>query len=307
VSAPVSTDPVGLPADLVAAVVVNRDASDALLGCVASLWAAGAGEVVVVDNASSDGSLERLVAVDSRVVVVPTGRNLGYGRAVNVGAERTSSPYLLVTNPDVVVAEDALRRLAAVLDGEPDAAVAGPCLANTDGSRYPSARAFPSLPVAAGHALVGFLAPDNRWSRRYKMEGALEAASSAQDVDWVSGACFLVRRTAFASVGGFDEGYFMYAEDVDLCWRLGRAGWRVVYVPDATVVHEQGLSTSRYPVRMLLAHHRSTWRFARRSASRSERPLLPLVAVALALRLVAALLRLVLAPPAVPAERRRRA
>ena len=100
----------------------------------------------------------------------------------------------------------------------------------------------------------------------------------------MSGACFLVRRSAFEEVGGFDEAYFMYAEDVDLCWRLGRAGWRAAYVPAAEVTHLQGVSTDPHPYRMILEHHRSLLRFAVRSSSGWRRALLPLVTVGLAVR-----------------------
>ena len=89
--------------------------------------------------------------------------------------------------------------------------------------------------------------------------------ASARTVDWVSGACFLARRSAWEEVGGFDRAYFMYLEDVDLCWRLGSAGWAVAYEPAAQVVHVQGVSADRHPYRMLLAHHVSMWRFARRA------------------------------------------
>ena len=111
------------------------------------------------------------------------------------------------------------------------------------------------------------------------------------DVDWVSGACFAVRRSAFSSVGGFDEGYFMYVEDLDLCWRLKRAGWRVRYVPTAEVIHTGGVSASRYPYRMLIAHHRSTWRFARRTTRGRSRAMLPAVGVLLLARLGVALVQ----------------
>jgi N-acetylglucosaminyl-diphospho-decaprenol L-rhamnosyltransferase len=202
---------------------------------------------------------------------------------------------VLICNPDLVVDPTVVEMLARHLDDEADCALVGPRLDNPDGSRYPSARAFPSLSVAAGHALVGLVSPDNRWTRRYKMMDELgadaEPASTAVDVDWVSGACFLVRRTAFESVGGFDEGYFMYAEDLDLCWRLHRAGWRVLYEPNVHVVHAQGLSTARHRVRMLVAHHRSTWRFARKSSRGLDRALLPAMAVALVVRLGVAVLR----------------
>ena len=235
---------------------------------------------------------------------MPTGRNLGYGRAANLGIARVRSEEVLVCNPDVVLDVGALGALSRVLAEEPDCAVVGPRIDNPDGTRYPSARSFPSLTVAAGHALLGPFAPANRWSRRYHSGGGLSSQGGPAggstsgtgggevfEADWVSGACFLARTSALRSVGGFDEGYFMYAEDVDLCWRLRRAGWRVCYAPAARVVHHQGLSTSRHPYRMLVAHHRSAWRFARVSTSGPSRALLPLVAVALAGRLAVLLAR----------------
>jgi N-acetylglucosaminyl-diphospho-decaprenol L-rhamnosyltransferase len=126
----------------------------------------------------------------------------------------------------------------------------------------------------------------NPWTRRYRLLGAEQHRERV--ADWVSGASFLIRRDVFEAVGGFDEAYFMYVEDVDLCWRAHRAGWDVVYEPAARVVHEQGRSTSRHPYRMLVAHHRSILRFANRSTEGRERLLLPLVALALAARLALA-------------------
>ena len=123
-----------------------------------------------------------------------------------------------------------------------DAAVAGPMLLETDGSVYPSGRTFPDLGEALGHGFVGLFWRDNPWTRRYRLVG--DEQHRARNADWVSGASFLVRRDAFEAVGGFDEAYFMYVEDVDLCWRLHRAGWAVLYEPSSRVVHEQGRSTS---------------------------------------------------------------
>ena len=269
----------------VAAVVVNHNAGTALLECVASLRRAGLATVVVVDNASSDGSLEALAAADPAAILVPTGRNLGYGAAANRGVARCSEDLVLVCNPDLVVDPSAPDRLAAVLAADPSLAVAGPLVVDEGGATYPSARDFPSPAVAVLHAAVGLVRPDNRWSRAYRREEP--APSAERESDWVSGACLLVRRTAFASVGGFDEGYFMYVEDLDLCWRLHRAGWGVRYVPAARVLHVQGVSASRHPYRMLVAHHRSAWRFARRSTSGPARLALPAVAGGLGARLVA--------------------
>jgi len=273
------------------AVVVNHDAGDALLDCVASLRAAGVEEIVVVDNASSDGSLVRLVAADPSVAVVPTGANLGYGSAANRGARRISTEFLLVCNPDLLLDPDAGRRLVDALAAEPDLAACGPRILEPSGAVYPSARAFPSIRDAAGHALVGLFRPENRFSERYRRGGLTDTdTEGVVGVDWVSGACMALRTVAFSSVGGFDEGYFMYVEDLDLCWRLGRAGWRVGYLGSAEVLHHGAVSTSRHPYRMLVAHHRSALRFAGRSLRGPKRLALPFVAAVLGGRLVVAVL-----------------
>jgi N-acetylglucosaminyl-diphospho-decaprenol L-rhamnosyltransferase len=216
--------------------------------------------------------------------VVDPGRNLGYGAASNRGVAATMSQYVLVCNPDLEVPGDAVGALVAALDDDPGRALAGPLIRTPEGGRYPSARRFPSMTDAAGHALLGLFAPDNRFTRSYQRSELDGVAAEVRTVDWVSGACFLVRRRAFEQVGGFDESYFMYAEDVDLCWRLGQAGWQVVYVPTAEVTHLQGRSTDRHPYRMILEHHRSLLRFATRTSRGWRLLLLPLVAVGVAVR-----------------------
>jgi N-acetylglucosaminyl-diphospho-decaprenol L-rhamnosyltransferase len=216
-------------------------------------------------------------------VLVP-GRNLGYGAAANRGVAATTLPSVLVCNPDLEVGPGALAGLAGVLAADPRCALVGPLIREPGGARYPSARRFPTLTDAAGHALFGMFAPTNRFTRSYQ-EARLETATGGPErVDWVSGACFLVRRSAFEQVGGFDEAYFMYAEDVDLCWRLGRAGWRVAYLPTAEVTHSQGVSTDRHPYRMIIEHHRSLLRFAARSSKGWRRAILPLVALGIGAR-----------------------
>jgi N-acetylglucosaminyl-diphospho-decaprenol L-rhamnosyltransferase len=271
------------------AVVVNHDAGEALLACVASLRAEGVGELVVVDNASTDGSVEELEESDPAAQLLRTGRNLGYGAGANRGLALVHSDLVLVCNPDVVVHPGALGVMAAVLSDDPAAGVVGPRILEPDGSRYPSARRFPSWSDALGHALLGALRPSNRFTQRYRMADIV--ADRPSPVDWVSGACFLARRRVLEEVGGFDERYFMYLEDTDLCWRLWRAGYRVLYVPGASVSHLQGLSTAKRPYRMLVAHHRSAFRFAVRSTSGWRRAGLPAVALLLIVRLVVLSLR----------------
>jgi N-acetylglucosaminyl-diphospho-decaprenol L-rhamnosyltransferase len=267
----------------VSAVVVNYNAADHLLDCVASLRGESIEDVVVVDNGSSDGSIEALRSADPQARIVQPMRNLGYGGGANAGARHAEHDLLLVCNPDLVLHHGSLEPLVADALANPDVAVVGPRIFSSDGTVYPSARSFPSLGEAVGHAFVGLVSEENRWTRRYKRPLAGETATL--ETDWVSGACFLVRRDAFSSVGGFDEAYFMYVEDVDLCWRLHRAGWRVLHEPASLVTHVQGVSTARHPYRMALAHHRSMWRFANRSYSGPERMALPVVAAGIAVRL----------------------
>jgi N-acetylglucosaminyl-diphospho-decaprenol L-rhamnosyltransferase len=280
VSPPHSDTPI---ASRVSAVVVNHDAGDALLACVASLRAEGVADVTVVDNASSDGSSEALVAVDSTVRLVKTGTNRGYGAGANRGIESSDLELVLVSNPDVAVHDGAMAALVEVLGSDPTLAIVGPRILEPDGTRYPSARRFPSLVDAAGHALLGDLIPTNRFTRRYRLDSV--DAEDVTDVDWVSGAFFLARRRALEELHGFDESYFMYAEDTDLCWRARRAGWGVAFVPGAVITHLQGLSTDRRPYRMLAAHHRSVFLFAARTERGWRRLALPATAVFLALRL----------------------
>jgi len=216
-------------------------------------------------------------------IVVP-GQNLGYGAAANRGVAVTDTPTVLVCNPDLEVRPGTLAALGRALVDHPQWALVGPLIRTSDGDRYPSARRFPSLIDAGGHALLGIFAPDNRFTRSYQHHELGGVGEDPVEVDWVSGACFLVRRAAFEQVGGFDEAYFMYAEDVDLCWRLAQGGWAAAYVPAAQVTHRQGVSTDHHPYRMILEHHRSLLRFAARSSRGWRRALLPLVAVGIGFR-----------------------
>ena len=271
----------------VAAVVVNYNAGAALTTCLESVMAEGVAEVVVVDNASTDGSLALMAGQGYESVrVIEAGRNLGYGRAANLGARASEAEFLLVCNPDLVFSPGSIAKLVSRLSSDETLGVAGPMIRDKDGDVYPSGRAFPGLSDAIGHAFLGLVWGGNPFTRRYRRLGSDQHRS--RPADWVSGSCLFFRRLAFDSIGGFDESYFMYVEDVDICWRLARAGWCTWYEPDAEVTHEQGLSAARHPYRMLAAHHASMWRFARRSAKGRERLLLPVMGAGLALRLVLA-------------------
>jgi N-acetylglucosaminyl-diphospho-decaprenol L-rhamnosyltransferase len=221
-----------------------------------------------------------LQQADGRARFVGMGANRGYGAAANVGAALVASDVVIVCNPDLEVIPGAVPSLLAALEADAGIGAIGPRIDRVDGTRYPSARAFPSLTDAVGHGFVGLVSSRNRWSKRYLRTDADDAGS----VDWVSGAFIAVRRTAFEQIGGFDEAYFMFMEDVDLCRRLHEAGWEVRYEPRARVTHLEGASRASAPYRMILEHHGSLLRYAWRTGDRRDHIVLPVVAVGLAVR-----------------------
>jgi N-acetylglucosaminyl-diphospho-decaprenol L-rhamnosyltransferase len=220
-------------------------------------------ELVVVDNHSDEAQVvgERVRAAGGAFVALD--RNLGYGGGVRAAVDTAEHDpdLILVANPDVVFAPGAIDALAAAAAQVPDAGSLGPKILDADGTVYPSARRLPSLRTGVAHALFGRIWPSNPWTVRYRAENETETRRSA---GWLSGACVLIRATAYRDVNGFDDGYFMYFEDVDLGDRLGRAGWRNLYVPEAVVTHSGAHSTSRVRRSMEKAHHDSAYRYLSR-------------------------------------------
>ena len=268
-----------------AAVVVCYEPGSLLLECVRSLLAddsAGPFDIVLVDNGSTDGWVARVASTYPQVRVVRAPGNVGYARAANLGIAATDAPLVAVLNADLTMAPGTAATMVERLEREPELAAVGPRVRNTDGSDYPSARSNPSLPVAVGHGLFGLWWPTNPFTRRYRQLDADPGA--ARDVDWLSGCAMWLRRDALDEIGGWDERYFMYVEDLDLCWRLRRAGYRIAYESAGEIEHVQGASTRRHPYRMLIEHHRSAWRFARRRFTGARVVLLPFAAVYLAFR-----------------------
>ena len=228
--------------------------------------------VVLADNGSTDGSPEEAVERFPGTRLLRTGGNLGYGTAVNraVAQLREDSSHdldlFVVANPDVQWGPGSIDALLEAAGRWPSAASFGPLIRDPDGSVYPSARHQPSLIRGGMHAVVGPLWRSNPWTAAYRQD---RLEPSERPVGWLSGSCLLLRGAAFDEVGGFDERYFMYMEDVDLGDRLGKAGWQNIYVPAAEVLHDKGHSTGRDPARNLAAHHRSTYTFL---ADRHNRP-----------------------------------
>ena len=241
------------------AVVVSYNSRETLRDCVAPLSRCAGVSVTVVDNASSDGSLESIS--DLAVTAIATGRNGGFAFGCNRGAEAGSAPFLLFVNPDARLSEDGLARLIDVLGAEPDVGVVGPRLLDADGRLVCSMRRYQRLGSTWATAL--FL---HRVFRRAawanEIIGDPGAYERAAYPEWISGACMVWRRSAFEEISGFSEEFFLYGEDMDLCARARAAGWRVRYEPGVGVFHEGGASAPRPGLYAVLATSRIA--FARR-------------------------------------------
>ena len=232
-----------------AVAVVSFDTRDVLEPCLESVAAAGPAQAVVVDNGSTDGSIELVRKRFPDMVLIVNERNRGYGAAANQAIAACDAPAVLLLNSDTVLAPDALTALGRYLAEHPDAAVAGPRLANADGSLQPSTFGFPS----AADMLVGETGLHLLLRR---LPGVRErllrtwAHDEPRSVPWLRGAALAIRRSAFDAVGGFDEDFFMYWEEVDLSRRLAAAGFATHYAPVTTVLHVRAQSTGRHACAM---------------------------------------------------------
>lgn len=244
-----------------AAVVVNTNAGEDVLRCVRSLYeSAGdaAFHVVLSDNGSTDGSVEAVLSAFPDVVVVRNGRNLGFPAAANRGMAESRSEFVLLINPDAEVMAGTLGGFLKVARDHPRAGAIGALTLNVDGSVYPSARRIPSLGLGMAHTALEPFWRGNPWTKRYTM--ADWDRRSEREVDWVSGSSVLLRRAALDEVGPFDEAYFMYVEDMDLCTRLRKAGWEVWFSPQLEITHIGGTVT-RGKRRMTLEHSKSIYTY----------------------------------------------
>ncbi len=249
-------------------VVTVSFASDSVLPSFLATIAAASSHpltVIVADNKSDDGIVSQVVTA-AGFEYLPMGSNRGYGGAINA-AVRVLPPqieWLVIGNPDVTVDAGAIDLMISRAESDARIALVGPQIVDEGGIVYPSARAIPSLRTGIGHALFANIWPKNPWSRGYHDEASTEGARPA---GWLSGAFFLARRSAFEELGGFDEHFFMYFEDVDLGYRLGRAGWLNIYEPAARVVHTGAHSTAANSEAMRREHHVSARKFLARKYS----------------------------------------
>lgn len=236
----------GSPSPKVVVAVVSWNTRELLDRCLRSLepaTRAGIAEVWVVDNASTDGSAELVRARYGWAHLIASQENLGYGPAINLVAQRTTSPWLALSNSDIEFRDGALERLLEAGEADPGAGVVAPRLVLPDGSTQHSVWAFPTLPSTALQNLGPRLLPP-RLADRLALRGAWDT-EKARRVPWAVGALLLARRAAWDEIGGFDPGQWMSAEDLDLGWRMRAAGWATRYEPRAVVDHAESAATGK--------------------------------------------------------------
>lgn len=248
-------------------VIVNYNSTDYLLKCLKSVYDSIGDisiRVFVYDNNSKNG-VDRVSIAFPMVIFRKNPFNMGFGKAINKGIKQGTAPYVLVLNPDTIIQDGFFDSILQYIGNNPDTGIVGPKILNSDGSIQGSARAFPK-PWMAFYGRNSFLTrwfPNNPISRKCILTTGSDGVTP-MSVDWVSGACMLVRRRAIDEVGLLDEQFFMYWEDADWCKRMWRKGWKVDYFPKASIVHHVGCSSSKRPLRSILEFHKSCYKIIRK-------------------------------------------
>ena len=281
-------------------VVINYNAGAALLDCLRSV-AGDAAEIVLIDNASTDGSTEKAVAQFPGRRVIHNDRNTGFSVAANQGIRTAMTDSVVLLNPDATAAPGAIRALTEALRTNQRAAVVGGLVRNPDGTVQPTKRAFPSLHHAALHGLVGVIWPNNPGTRAYTLADA--SFDDTRQVDWVAMTAVAIRREAFEAIGGFDERFFFFVEDVDLCRRLADAGWEVWFEPRAQFTHLWGGSWTQRPLKFLALHQLNLFRYFRKHRRGAWVLAAPVVAAGLSLRFLLLAIRWLITRRSVPKHR----
>ncbi len=258
-------------------VIVSWNVAQLLRDCLRSIED-GRGslaiEVIVVDSSSTDGSPDMVAAEFPEVDLIRCQENIGFPRGNNVGIAKAHGRYILLLNPDTVIQADALSQMVSYLEKHHDVGVVGPQLHNTDGSVQSSRRRFPNL-------TIGFF--ESTWLQPFAPQRLLNwyymfdsADDMLLDVDWVMGAALMTRQDVVAQVGGMDEAYFMYSEELDWCRRIKDAGWRIVYLPQAKITHHQGKSSDQVIVQRHIYFNQAKLRYYRKYHGRAAAAVLRL-------------------------------
>lgn len=252
----------------VSIIIVSWNVRDLLDKCLASLCKAQSErdspliEIIVVDSASEDGSMDMVRRKYPQAAVLPQKENIGFTRGNNIGLAHARAPYFLLLNPDTELGDDALLQMLDYMDQHPDVGILGPHTLNTDGSHQSTRRRFPTL-------MTGLF--ESTWLSAYaptSVETHYRMLNTADDAileaDWVQGSAMMARRELYAAIGGLDEGFVMYSEELDWCKRAKAAGWKVVYHGQALITHHGGKSSQQAVAFQQIQFHTSKLRYFRK-------------------------------------------
>jgi len=256
---------------LLSVIIVNFNSKEFLFQCLKSICNAefnGSLEIWVVDNGSMDSSVEMLTKEFPDVHCIFETENKGFAFANNRALKQVQSKYILLLNPDTILVDDVLNKLVEFMNLHPNVGICGPKLLNKDGTFQPQCkRGFPTPIVVLSYFLkLHLLFPKNKIFGKYLL--TYLNPDLINEVDSVSGACMLMRKEALDSVGFLDENFFMYGEDIDLCYRVKKLGWKIYYIPDALVMHYGGHGgTQQRPYKCIYHFYRSAFIFYRKNLS----------------------------------------
>ena len=252
-------------------IIVSWNVKKVLTNCIGSIEENSASEpfeVIVVDNASSDRTVEFVRNKFPDVVIIANSQNLGFAAANNQGIEKSQGEYILLLNPDTIVHSGSLDVLIEFMDENEDVGICGPQLLNQDGTIQSSARCFPTFRGALyRHTALRFLHIFREEYKKWLMKGFDH--KSQMDVDQIMGAALMIKRTIIDHIGAMDERFFMYYEEVDLCYKVKQAGWRVVFMPEVAIIHLGGQSSGQIPVKKQMMAITSLLKFFRKHRGKS--------------------------------------
>jgi GT2 family glycosyltransferase len=269
-------------------IIVNYNSTDYLLRCLRSVYGSLQeipARIIVQDNASKDG-VDRVKVEFPQVILKKNKYNIGFAKAINDALKENDSPYIVLLNPDGHILDGFFDLILNHMDKDPSIGIVGPKILNHDGSIQGSARSFPTpLTALFGRSsLLSRLFPNNPFTRANILTTGSDG-KTPMEVDWVSGACLIARKKAIEDVGLMDERFFMYWEDADWCRRMWKKGWKVVYVPQASVVHYIGASSAQAPFRSIFEFHKSSYRLFEKHSKPSQWFLKPLAIAGISLHL----------------------
>lgn len=243
-------------------IIVNYKAREFLTECLDSIYRSSSGlcqEIWLVDNSSKDSLALWLKENFPEVKLIENKWNLGFSKGANQGIRKSQGRYLLLLNPDTKVSEGKLVEMLEFMEKNPEAGLCGPKMVDQKGDLLYSCRSFPdySTSIFSSQSLLNRIFPQNPLSKKYLLKDL--DRTEVKVVDWLSGSCLFIRRRVLDEVGLLDENFFLFCEDVDLCLRAKKKGWKVFYFPFLTVIHHVGGSTRFNPLKAKLEHHRSMY------------------------------------------------